>query len=335
MELATIKTDNLPETSMSTLAIIQNEREALINAYDDVIEMEITDESIKIFKELRLKIRDNRTKGIEPWHTTNKAVSLAIGRTIDAIKNREVEVNKRMEKSLFKAENHFENIEKLRVDNLNAERRELVRPFLDEVDHLNLAEMDEDVFQSYVLVKERNFKAIKEAEEKEELERLEKIEAEKKEKERIRVENEKLKKERKELEAKNKADEEERAKKTKIEANKRAKEEEERQRILEKERDEQGKILAKEREEKEKVEAELKEKKDIEEKARIEEEKRIEREKKEALKLAKAPVKKKLSVWVSSFEIPLTDLINNKVALDINAKFENFKKWALSEVEKL
>ena len=114
-----VETKNLPKTSISSLAVIQNEREALINAYDDVIELEITHKNIKIFKELRLKIRDNRTKGIEPWHTTNKAVSLAIGRTIDAIKNREVEVNKRMEESLLNAEKHFENLEKQRIDNLS------------------------------------------------------------------------------------------------------------------------------------------------------------------------------------------------------------------------
>lgn len=170
----TIQTNNLPESSITSLGVIQNEREALINAYDDVITLEINDENIKVFKELRLKIRDNRTKGIEPWHTTNKAVSLAIGRTIDAIKNREVEVNKRMEEKLLGAEKHFENLEKERVEKLNKERIELVRPYLDEVEHLVLHDMEEDIFNAYLETKKRNFKAIQEAEAKSEKERLEK-----------------------------------------------------------------------------------------------------------------------------------------------------------------
>ena len=174
-----IKTNNLPEQSMSSLAIIQNEREALINAYDDVIGLKITEENLKTFKELRLQIRDNRTKGIEPWHTTNKAVSLAIGRTIDAIKNREVEINKRMEAKLLGAEKHFENLEKERVEKLNKERIELVRPYLDEVEHLYLADYDEDMFAVYLETKKRNFKAIQEAEAKAEKERLEKEESKK------------------------------------------------------------------------------------------------------------------------------------------------------------
>ena len=174
-----IKTNNLPEQSMSSLAIIQNEREALINAYDDVIGLKITEENLKTFKELRLQIRDNRTKGIEPWHTTNKAVSLAIGRTIDAIKNREVEINKRMEAKLLGAEKHFENLEKERVEKLNKERIELVRPYLDEVEHLVLHDMEEDVFNAYLETKKRNFKAIQEAEAKAQKERLEKEESKK------------------------------------------------------------------------------------------------------------------------------------------------------------
>ena len=38
--------------------------------------LEITEENLPVFKELRLKIRDNRTKGIEKWHKLNKAFFL-------------------------------------------------------------------------------------------------------------------------------------------------------------------------------------------------------------------------------------------------------------------
>ena len=57
----------------------------------------------------------------------------------------------------------------------------------------------------------------------------------------------------------------------------------------------------------------------------------------EAQKLAKAPVKKQLNLWVESFKIdlPNSELLNNEKALLINEKFESFKKWAKSEIEKL
>lgn len=83
------------------------------------------------------------------------------------------------------------------------------------------------------------------------------------------------------------------------------------------------------------MEAELKAKKDAELKAENE---RIEAEKKaklEADKLAKAPMKHKLSVWVDSFDINRTYLEDSDTKQNIIAKFEAFKNWAKTEVEKL
>ena len=79
------------------------EREPLINSYNDVIELEITEENIKVFKELRLMISKNRTKGIENWHKVNKNYFLTGGRFIDAIKNKEIAENIRMEATLKKS----------------------------------------------------------------------------------------------------------------------------------------------------------------------------------------------------------------------------------------
>ena len=329
-----IKTGNLPASSIQSLGTIQNEREALINAYDDVIGLEITEENIKIFKELRLKIRDNRTKGIEPWHKTNKAVSLAIGRTIDSIKNREVEINKRMEDSLFNAEKHFENIEKERIEKLNSERIELVRPYLEDVEHLVLHDMEEDVFESYLNIKKRNFKAIQEIERKEEIERLAKIEAEEKENERIRLENEILKKQAEKLEETRIEEEKKRIEIAKIEEEKRAKEEAEKQKKIDSERKKQAEILLKEKQKIEKLKAELEAKKQAE---KLEEKIRLKAEleaKKQAELKAKEPVKKQLSTWVDSFEIERSQ-IDNEISLEIMQKFNSFKKWALFEIEKL
>ena len=100
---------------------------------------------------------------------------------------------------------------------------------------------------------------------------------------------------------------------------------------------EQEVILKKEREEKAKLEAELKAKQlaEAEEIERKNDE--ILKAKEEAEKLAKAPIKKQLSIWVDGFsiELPNSELLNNEKALLIKSKFESFKTWAKSEIEKI
>ena len=59
-----------------------------------------------------------------------------------------------------------------------------------------------------------------------------------------------------------------------------------------------------------------------------------EKAKKEAIKLAKAPVKKQLMVWVDSFDIAELPL-HDQVGVDIVVKFEAFKKWAKTQIENL
>lgn len=83
----------------------------------------------------------------------------------------------------------------------------------------------------------------------------------------------------------------------------------------------------KEREAREMLEADLKAKQDAELKSEQE-------SKKEAEKLAKAPIKRQLYVWVDSFNYGLQPL-ENETTKDVILKFEAFKKWAKSEIEKL
>lgn len=64
------------------------------------------------------------------------------------------------------------------------------------------------------------------------------------------------------------------------------------------------------------------------------EQKEKEQAKKEADKLAKAPVKNQLTAWVNSFELPSTS-VDNELSKSIIAKFEAYKNWAKSEIEKL
>ena len=327
-------TGNLPQ--------IKSERDILSQRYEEVVKMDIENpETAKIARELRLKIRDNRTKGIDVWHKTTKDFFLKGGQFVDAIKRVEIAVNQRMEENLESIEKYFENKEKERKAKLNEERLSILEPYSEFVPFgINFGEIPEEEFTKILNGSRLQFEAKLEEERKVEEERLRiekitKLHYERKEQllplwqflddttinfgelseelfasiksvanakkvdyeaeqERIRVENEKLAAEKAELEAKAK----------------------------------------KEREEKAALEAELQAKKEAEAKALKEAAEKAEKELIEAEKLAKAPIKKQMSVWVNSFELPTTEIQNEKVDL-IKQKFEAFKNWSLKEIEGL
>ena len=327
-------TGNLPQ--------IKSERDILSQRYEEVVKMDIENpETAKIARELRLKIRDNRTKGIDVWHKTTKDFFLKGGQFVDAIKRVEIAVNQRMEENLESIEKYFENKEKERKAKLNEERLSILEPYSEFVPFgINFGEISEEEFTKILNGSKLQFEAKLEEERKVEEERLRiekitKLHYERKEQllplwqflddttinfgelseelfasiksvanakkvdyeveqERIRVENEKLAAEKAALEAKAK----------------------------------------KEREEKAALEAELQAKKEAEAKALKEAAEKAEKERIEAEKLAKAPIKKQMSVWVNSFELPTTVIQNEKVDL-IKQKFEAFKNWSLKEIEGL
>ena len=327
-------TGNLPQ--------IKSERDILSQRYEEVVKMDIENpETAKIARELRLKIRDNRTKGIDVWHKTTKDFFLKGGQFVDAIKRVEIAVNQRMEENLESIEKYFENKEKERKAKLNEERLSILEPYSEFVPFgINFGEISEEEFTKILNGSKLQFEAKLEEERKVEEERLRiekitKLHYERKEQllplwqflddttinfgelseelfasiksvanakkvdyeaeqDRIRVENEKLAAEKAELEAKAK----------------------------------------KEREEKAALEAELQAKKEAEAKALKEAAEKAEKELIEAEKLAKAPIKKQMSVWVNSFELPTTEIQNEKVDL-IKQKFEAFKNWSLKEIEGL
>lgn len=318
---------------VSGLSTTIAEREVLKNAYVDVIKLDITTENLPIFKELRLKIRDNRTKGIEKWHEKNKAFYLNGGRFVDSIKNKEVLVNQEMEDKLMQAEKFFENQEKERVLKLQSERILLVQPYLDSVIGLDLTIMDNYMFDDFLNGSKARFEAKIKAE-KEESERLEneRIEREK-EIELQRIENEKLKAEAEEREKEIETDRKRQAEiLAKAEAKQKAIQDEADKKARE-EKNKQDAILKAEQEARAKIEAELQAKKDSEIKAIAENNARILAGQKEAEKLAKAPIKKQMNVWVDSFSY--ANPLENETSKDIIAKFEAFKKWAKLEIEKL
>lgn len=320
------------------------ERDGYVEVYKAILSKELTKETCAEASALRKKLVKVRT-GIAEIHKTEKAFYLASGRYVDALKNKITLPIEQMEEELSKIEKHFENLEKERIEKLNQERIAIVAPYLDDVSNLNLAQMDSDVFAAYVSAKKTAYEARIAEQQRIEAERVAAIEAEKAERERIRKENEALRieAERKEKElAEERRIAEERQKKVEAEA---AAERKRLEAIAEQERKEHEKQLAKEKAERERIERELaaeKERIAAEERARKEAEIAAQKEreaaelqaKKDAEKLAKAPIKKQLSVWVSSFSISETD-IDNDTASAIKEKFADFKKWAQSEIEKM
>jgi len=148
------------------LPLILSKREALTDQYKKALTLDVDDpDTPDKAKELRLKIRDIRTKGIEPWHKDAKRLFLAGGRFVDAIKNQEVEVNKRMEDDLLQIEKYHEIQEEKRREEIREKRKALLEPYQEVLgdSQVDYALMDEDVWDSY-------FKSIKEKFEKAEKE---------------------------------------------------------------------------------------------------------------------------------------------------------------------
>ena len=329
------------------------EREALVAIYDQLIKSELTPELCKEAKEVRLKLVKVRT-GIADIHKTQKAFFLAAGRFVDAWKNKETLPVEQMEEKLSEIENYYINMEKAKKAQLQAERLLEVSKYT-EYPANALGEMEQQVYDAYLQGLKVAYDAKIEAERKAEEERLAAIEAEKAERERIRIENERLKaeaeqkekefaEERAKAEAERKALEE-KARKEREAAEAKLKAEQEKARAeAEAERKKQADILAKQQAEaarlqaekdaeNARLQAELKAKADAEAaelKAKQEAEKQA---KLEAEKAAKAPRKEKLIKWVESFQIPTFE--NDEVAANITAKFNSFKKWAESEISNI
>jgi len=148
------------------------ERDILAKRYAEVIQMEITPENIKVFKELRLKIRDNRTKGLEPWHKAQKAFFLAGGRYVDALKNVNSVENERMEANLEENEKFFEKEEAKRVAALDVERRDMCAKYDATAEGIDLGSMDQDLFEALLIKYQRDYDAAQEAIKQAEKERL-------------------------------------------------------------------------------------------------------------------------------------------------------------------
>jgi len=298
------------------LTQILEERKTLSELYSDVIQLEITEQNISKFKELRLKIRDNRTKGIESWHKVNKEFYLRGGQFVDAIKRKEVIENERMEANLKSNEDYFENLEKERFEAEMKVRLERVHKFNTEVTLHDVRQFNDENFELFLSGVEKQYNDRVEAERISEEKRQAEIKAEQERIELQRLENERLKAE---AEAREREIEAERKK----QAIEQAKIKAEAEAQLEAERKESQRLQA-ELEAKRKAEAEA-------EQARLKADLEA---KKEAEKLAKAPIKKQLKSWVDSFELPIST-VDNDLSNEIISKFESFKKWSQTQIDSL
>ena len=371
------------------------EREALIEIYEQLITSELTPELCRQAKEVRLKLVKVRT-GISDIHKTQKAFFLSAGRFVDAWKNKETLPVEQMEEKLSEIENYYVNIERAKKAQLQAERLLEVSKYTEHPANA-LCDMETQVYEAYLQGLKVAHNAKIESEAKVESERLAAIETERLEQIRIKEENARLQKEAEEKrirddkrntelrpfivfirdyskmlnmteddykkefsEIKKGAElqweferkeqirkQAEAEQKEKDLAAERAKAESERKAIeakAQKEREESEQLLLAERkayEEKlraemeavRKVAAELEAKKQAEAEAVAKRTAEILAEEKAKALAAKAPRKEKLTKWVESFEIPTFE--NDEKANDILSKFESFKAWAKSEIEKL
>jgi len=214
----------------SNLETILAEREILKDAYLDVIELEVSQENLHIFKALRLKVRTNRTS-IEKWRVSQKDVFLKGGRFVDSKAKSEIIVNEDWEEKLYDAEKHFENIEIERLKALQLERQKRLSVYVEDADQRDLAKFEEDEFEAIFQMNKKSFEDNIEAEKKAEALRVETDRKEQEERERIAKENAKLKAEAEAREKQIEKERLEREKSAKIESDKLAKIEAEAKRL--------------------------------------------------------------------------------------------------------
>lgn len=349
---------------IGNLPQIKQERSILEQQYEDVVKMDVEDpKSAKTARELRLKIRDNRTKGIEVWHKTTKEFFLKGGQFVDAIKRMEVAVNQRMENTLEEIEKYAEIQEQKRREELKEKRISELEKYSEFVPFgVDLGVLSDEEYLKIFNGAKLQFDAKIEAEKKEEAERLENERLDRLEQQRIlevspygqfldkSIPELRLMSDEDYLELiqglKNKKSEyDAEQEKIRLENERLRKEAEDKEKALEMERkkarEEADRLEAKrqeelkaEREKQAKLEAELREKKQAEEKKERERLAEEERKRKEAEKMAKAPIKKQMTAWIDLFVAP-EKTVQNELSDDILVKFESFKKWAKLEIEKL
>jgi hypothetical protein len=148
------------------------EMTALEKEYNEIIKLEINEETCLLAKNLRLRYVRVRT-ATAAVHKKQKAFYLAGGRFVDGWKNAQKFASEGMEENLMKIEKHFENLEKEKIEKLQLERAIELEKYEVEIIPGNLGEMPEEVWKNYLFGTKINYENQKAAEKKAEDERIE------------------------------------------------------------------------------------------------------------------------------------------------------------------
>jgi hypothetical protein len=153
-----------------------DEMAALEKEYNDIVKMEMSEGKVEMARALRLKYVTVRT-GTAKIHTKQKSFYLAAGRYIDGWKNAQVFASQDIEGNLTGIENHFQNIEKERLEKLKEARMVEIRKYFKEGEYsgvgVNLGEMTDDVWDNYIAGTKLNYETKLKAEKEAEAARLE------------------------------------------------------------------------------------------------------------------------------------------------------------------
>lgn len=159
---------------VNSLSTIIKERDQLIEDAKLILSMPLDDPATaKAARAARLKIRDNRTKGFEPWKKVNKKDYLNITNFIDTSIREETTLNKDYEEKLEYVEKYQENLEKERKKQLREARIKETEPYSDYIPFgIDLADIEEEDYQKMLKGAVLQYNAQKEEERKAEEERL-------------------------------------------------------------------------------------------------------------------------------------------------------------------
>lgn len=149
-----------------------NKMVELEGEYNEIVKLEINEDTCKKAKDLRNKYVKVRT-GTAAIHKEQKAFYLSAGRFIDSWKTTQLSASQGIEEKLKSIEKHFENIEKEKIAKLQIERAEEFAKYGGEVIPGNLGEMLPEIWTNFIAGTKLNYETQKAAEEKAEADRIE------------------------------------------------------------------------------------------------------------------------------------------------------------------
>lgn len=152
----------------------------------------ITQDVTKRAKRLRLDIAQVRISA-DKAHKEAKAEIVRNGKAIDGVRNILKWAVVEKENALKEIENHFEEMERQRIEKLRAERVELLLPYDQDAHLRTLEHMQQDEFDALLEMKKRQHEEMLEAQRLAEIKRREEEEARRAEEARIKEENARLK----------------------------------------------------------------------------------------------------------------------------------------------